>query len=76
MVPPPRLIVELELYECHKSDWLRNHRDEFVVIKDKNLLGFFSEFHEAFRAGVNEYGLECDFLVKRVVPQDPVFEVF
>jgi hypothetical protein len=71
--PPTRLSTELELYEAHKPEWLQSHRDEFVVVKGKGLLGFFTSFHEAYSAGVHEYGADADFLVKRVVPQDAVF---
>ncbi|HEY4677597.1 MAG TPA: hypothetical protein VIJ01_10565 [Candidatus Angelobacter sp.] len=73
---PVRLSVEIQLYEAQKSEWLRTHRDQFVVIKDQSLLGFFDNFHQAYTAGVAEYGMNIDFLVKRVVPQEPVFLVF
>lgn len=73
---PIRLNAELELYEANKSEWLRKHRDEFAVVKGSDLLGFYSNFHEAYSAGVKEYGIDADFLVKRVVPQEPVFVVF
>ena len=75
-VPPTRLTAELELYETNKSEWLREHRDEFVVVKGNEPLGFYANFHEAYSAGVAEYGIDADFLVKRVVPQEPVFVVF
>jgi hypothetical protein len=74
--PLTRLSVETELYESHKSEWLKIHRDEFVVVKGTDILGFFSDFHQAYSAGAEKYGLETDFLVKRVVPQDPVFVEF
>lgn len=74
--PPTRLTAELELYESLKLEWLKNHRDEFAVVKGKKLLGFFGNFHEAYSAGVKEFGIEADFLVKRVVPQEPVFVIF
>jgi hypothetical protein len=74
--PPIRLIVETALYEANKAEWLKSHRDEFVVIKDNELLGFFTDFHAAYTAGVRKYGISVDFLVKRVVPQEPVFVVF
>lgn len=71
-----RLSVELDLYDTHKAEWLNNHRGEFVVIKGKSPLGFFAEFQAAYRAGVEKYGMDADFLVKRVVAQEPVFSVF
>jgi hypothetical protein len=75
-VPPTRLSVEIDFYETQKSEWLQDHRDEFVVLKGTDLLGFFPNFHEAYFAGSEKYGAGTDFLVKRVVPQEPLFEVF
>lgn len=74
--PPSRLIAEIGIYEAHKSEWLQTHRDKFVVIKGTEPLGFFSDFHEAYRAGVEKYGMDTDFLIKRVAAQEPVFVVF
>lgn len=71
-----RLKVEMELYEAHKAEWLENHRNEFVVVKGKEILGFFASFYEAYSAGAAKYGTATDFLVKRVVAQEPIFEVF
>lgn len=73
---PNRLAAEFELYEARKLEWLQNHRDEFVVIKGIELLGFFPNFHLAYSAGAQKYGINTDFLVKRVVPQETLFEVF
>ena len=74
--PPTRLTVELEYYETHKSEWLKTNRDEFVVIKGADVLGFFKIFYEAYCKGVEKYGMDADFLVKRVVLQEPVFVIF
>jgi hypothetical protein len=73
--PPTRLSIETN-YETHKAEWLQSHRDEFVVVKDSEVLGFFASFHEAYSAGVEKHGTDADFLVKRVVPQEPVFVMF
>ena len=74
--PPIRLIIETAFYEAHKVEWLRSHRNQFVVAKGNDLLGFFANFHDAYYAGVEKYGINTDFLVKRVVEQEPVFVVF
>lgn len=74
--PPARLSVETALYEANKAEWLREHRNQFVVAKGLDVLGFFTEFHEAYQVGVERYGIDADFLVKRVVSQEPVFVVF
>jgi hypothetical protein len=74
--PPTRLDAETQLYETHKHEWLQNHPGKFVVIRGNVPLGFFTEFHDAYRAGVERYGIDTDFLVKRIVAQEPVFLVF
>jgi hypothetical protein len=73
---PIRLRAELEFYERHKEEWLKSRRDQFVVIKGSDLLGFYADFHNAYLAGVGKFGMNTDFLVKRVVLHEPVFVVF
>lgn len=73
---PFRLSVELAFYEAQKSEWLKKHQGEFVVIKESRPLGFFRDFQAAYTAGVSQYGVTTDFLVKRVAAQEPVFFVF
>jgi hypothetical protein len=73
--PPTRLSKEIEYYENRKTEWLKSHRNEFVVIKGSTVLGFFPEFHDAYFAGAEKYEINTDFLVKRVVPREPVFMV-
>jgi len=71
-----RLAVELEYYAAHKSDWLRKYSGNYVVIKESSVLGFYSSFEAAYRAGATTYGISTDFLVKQVLEHDPVFFVF
>jgi hypothetical protein len=74
--PPSRLRIETGFYESHKTEWLKAHRDQFVVVKGQEILGFFPSFYEAYTAGAAKYGTDVDFLVKRVLPEEPMFEVF
>jgi hypothetical protein len=74
--PPTRLAVEIEFYERHKSEWLKKYRNQYVVAKGEELLGFFVEFRDAYFAGVEKYGSNTDFLVKPIVEQEPVTFVF
>jgi hypothetical protein len=71
-----RLAVELEHYAVHKSEWLAKQSGKYVVIKDSNVLGFYSTFEAAYRAGAGAYGIDTDFLVKQIVEHEPVFFVF
>ena len=74
--PTNRLSVEIEFYESRKAEWLKSHLDDFVVVKDNHVLGFFKNFHEAYYAGYEKFGDNVDFLVKRIASQEPVFVVF
>ncbi len=74
--PPVRLSLETEFYDANKFEWLQNHRDEFVVVKGADLLGFFINFHDAYQSAVDKYGVSADFLVKRVTAQEPIFVVY
>lgn len=71
-----RLSAELNYYALHKSEWLSQQSGKYVVIKERDVLGFFPSFQDAFRAGAVQYGLETDFLVKQIVEREPVFFVF
>jgi hypothetical protein len=52
------------------------HRGEFVVIHDSNVLGFYTCWEKAFRAGVGAFGVQQDFLVKQVLVNEPVYFVY
>lgn len=71
-----RLAKELEFYALRKNEWLKGHRDKYVVIKDKDILDFFSTFEAAYEAGAGAWGINTDFLVKQIVEHEPVFFVF
>ncbi len=71
-----RLATELAFYALHKPEWLKQHRGEYVVVKDNTVLGFYSAFEAAYRAGAGKYGIRTDFLVKQILEHEPVFFVF
>ena len=71
-----RLSKELEYYALHKDEWLRAHREQYVVVKDGTVLDFFPTFQAAYQAGAGTWGINTDFLVKQIVEQEPVFFVF
>jgi hypothetical protein len=71
-----RLASELRFYALHKSEWLREQPGKYVVVKGNTVVGFYSAFESAFRAGVDKFGLGADFLVKQVMEHEPVFFMF
>jgi len=67
---PMALEQELAYFERHLDEWLPIYRGQFVVIKGDELLGSFSTFEEALKAGVGKYGTDA-FLIREVSPEAP-----
>jgi len=71
-----RLANELQYYESQKLEWLRQHSGDYVVVKGNSVLGFYTAFEAAYRAGASAFGMGADFLVKQILEHEPVFFVF
>ena len=71
-----RLASELEFYTVHKIEWLKQHQGEYVVVRGRDVLGFYPAFNDAYIAGANAWGTGTDFLVKQVLAYEPVFTVY
>ena len=76
MSPEYRLEKELGVFELHKKEWLRSNPGDFVVVAGANVVGFYSDFESAFKAGLGVLGLGTDFLVKQVLAEEPAYIIF
>ena len=70
------LSQELSWYESNKKAWIDSHRNEFVLIGRKTTIGFYATYEAAFKAGLDAFGVESDFLIKQVVEHEPVFVIY
>lgn len=66
---------ELKLFEKRRLEWAHSHPGKFVVIQDGDVLNFFDQYEEAYRAAVKRFGLERNFLIKQVWKDEPVYFV-
>ena len=64
---------ELRVFEQHKQEWLQSHPGAFVVISDTSVAGFYPDYESAFRAGLQKFGVQENFLVKQVWAEEPVY---
>lgn len=64
------LEIEREHYEKIRGELLQRHRNFFVLIKGRELIGVFPDAETAYREGINRFGLES-FLVKQVLESEP-----
>ncbi len=68
--------TELGVFEAHRKEWARSHPGAYVVIQDEVVVdGFFDSYAEAFRAGLQKFGVRREFLVKQVWVTEPVYVV-
>ncbi len=73
MSNPKPLQTELNVFEQHKREWLKSNPGKFVVIADKKVAGFYSDYESAFKAGLKEFGFSTTFLIKQVWAEQPVY---
>jgi len=76
MAPAEPFAAELKVFEQHRQEWLRVHPGAFVAIQgDVIAEGFFTTYAEAFKAGLQKFGVRRVFLVKQVWVTEPVYFV-
>jgi hypothetical protein len=68
------LTEELAVYEANKLDWLKEHEGEYVLIKGKEVVGFFEDEEEALTAGYARFGL-VNLMVKMVEETERIYNV-
>ncbi len=59
---------EIKVFEDNLNTWLSQHKDRVVLIKDKQVIGFFDTETDALAEGARRFGLQS-FLVRRVTDQ-------
>ena len=68
--------TELAVFEAHRQEWSHSHPGAYVAIQDHIVAeGFFGSYAEAFKAGLQKFGVRRVFLVKQVWVTEPVYFV-
>jgi hypothetical protein len=65
---------EIRFYEENLPDWLQRHEARVVLVKGRELIGFFDTEGDAIEEGARLFGL-TSFLVRRVLPTQPLVYV-
>jgi hypothetical protein len=65
------LAEERATYRDHRSELVREHEGQFVLIKGHNVVGVFSDRSAALREGYRRFGV-VPFLVRQVAASEPV----
>ena len=65
---------ELRVFEQHRQEWSQSHPGDYVAIQDDTIVdGFFKTYADAFKAGLQKFGVRRSFLVKQVWVTEPVY---
>jgi hypothetical protein len=70
------LQADFEVFERNRKDWFRTHPNEFVVVGNRSMLGFYPDYESALKAGLRGFGVKKQFLVKQVCLEEPVFVIY
>lgn len=66
---------QIEFYQSKVAEWVKQgHAGEFVVVADQKLVGFRSDFAQAYMLGSEEH-IPGTFLVREVRLHEPVQHV-
>jgi len=61
------LEAERHVFDSHLQEWLASgHEGKWVAILHEEAICFFDSLDEAYRAGVERWGTDQDFLAKQV----------
>ena len=65
-----------EKFEQHRKLWAQQHQGEYVLLRGDDPEAFFPDYESAYRAGLQRYGREQNFLIQQVCAVEPVFVIY
>jgi hypothetical protein len=71
---PMDLERERQYFEGHRSELVDKYNNLFVLIKGDQLISAFPTAEAAYEAGIEKFEME-PFLVKQVLPEEPISSV-
>jgi len=66
--------AEQTAFSSQLEEMMKDHAGQFVLFKDRKPVAFFPSHHDAYRAGLERFGVNDVFLVSQVkvsVPEPP-----
>jgi len=62
---------EQDAFDAMLPDLLRGHAGEFVIFKNREPVGFYPSYNDAYTAALDRFGHEAVFLISEVVERIP-----
>ncbi len=70
---PFPLTQEVKTYDAHLAGWA-DLQGQFVVIRGRDILGFYPCHDDALEAGYDQFG-SVPFLVKKILAHEPIYQL-
>lgn len=68
---PKKLNPDFEFFESKLLELLKEHRGQYVLIKDKHIYGVYPSVEEALKSGYDKLG-NTEFLVQEITDEKRV----
>lgn len=65
------LQTEQEAFNAQLDELMKEHAGQFVLFHQKAPVGYFETFDQAYRAGLERFGVGGVFLVSEIVKRGP-----
>ena len=65
---------ELEFFNSHKEEYLKHYTGQFALVKDKELIGTYTTWEEAFNDGIERFG-NVQFLIRPIQEEDEIIQL-
>ena len=69
-----KLNAEYNLYLEHKKGWLKKRKGLFVLIKGKEIAGFYNSSNEAYQIWLKLFG-NVSMLIHQILKKEPVIYI-
>jgi hypothetical protein len=67
---------ELAFFDQHKSEWLPQYENQFVVVAGDEIAGFYGDYESAWVAGTKQFGHQAAFLIEQICQHEPVYSLY
>lgn len=62
------MLEDFEFFLSKRSELLKDHNGQFVLIKDKSFQGFYDDFEEAYRKGLKNFK-SGEFIIQEITDE-------
>ena len=62
---------EYNYFQSHLDDFVKEHLNEFVLIKGEKVIAFFTSYEQALRNGLKRFG-NVPFFIKAVKKEEEI----